>query len=118
MTEQPGHNHAIGSEHTYTAASEYAALADAPPVRDDEGRSAMSALEVEEVAQEQRMAQEGWLERDGLLEDARRHRLTMTRREYKLLKGAGFGDGGDLPRVLLVKPDKTTASHWAHNMHG
>lgn len=79
---------------TYTAAAEYAALAGIPPTPDGEHMTPTgSVLEMGEATQELRAAQTEWLERRGLLEDA--PRLTMTRREFELLRDVGLGDGGE-----------------------
>jgi hypothetical protein len=95
MTEQPHLDQdPTGSEPTYKAAAELAAaLADTPPMPDDERRDVQSAPETEEAAQELRTAQTGWLERRGVLEDT--PHLTMTRREFELLRDVGLGDGGE-----------------------
>ncbi|MET1033116.1 MAG: hypothetical protein ABWX94_01310 [Candidatus Saccharimonadales bacterium] len=59
-----------------------------------------------ETAEELRAAQEGWLERRGVLEDTRR--LTMTRQEFNLLREVGTGDGGETTSFLI---DKTKESY-------
>ena len=54
-----------------------------------------------EAAQELRTAQENWLARREVLEDT--PRLTMTRREYDLLKDVGHGKDDDFTPFLVDK---------------
>lgn len=71
------------------------------PHLDQDAIAERSAVEMKEAAQKLRMAQEGWLERRGVLEDT--SRFTMTRREFELLKDIGLGDSDDMTSFLINK---------------
>lgn len=73
---------------------------DRPPV-DEASYANPGVYEGWEAAAALREAQEGWLERRGMLTDV--PRLTMARREFELLRNVGLGAGGVLSSWLSSK---------------